>query len=104
MKRSRGARAHACSTFSRVTVPGIPVLAGAADDPIPIRRARPPTGPCPQWTTSVFTNACNSSSEPLPIGSTPRLTSCCLTSAQKKTSRARCDEHKVRGGEIRWQR
>jgi hypothetical protein len=35
----------------------------------------------PQRITSAFTNACSSSSDPLPIGLTPRLTSCCLTSA-----------------------
>jgi hypothetical protein len=34
-------------TFPRGTVLEIPVLAGAADDPIPIRRGRPPAGPCP---------------------------------------------------------
>jgi hypothetical protein len=35
----------------------------------------------PQRISSAFTNACSSSSDPLPIGLTPRLTSGCLTSA-----------------------
>jgi hypothetical protein len=53
------------------------LLYGSYSDP-----ARPAScKTLPQRTTSVLTNVCNSSSDPLPIGFTPRLTSCCLTSA-----------------------